>query len=332
MNMHRITTCLLPLIFSVALVACSSRKDTGGIEASGMIETTDVTVSARAAGNITRIRINEGDHVHAGDTLIVVDDTDLRLQRDQLKAAADVAGAGYDLARHGSRPEDIAQSDEAVSQAKANLDNAEDDQRRYAELLHVGSISTKDYENVKTKYQIALRQYKAAQIGSDKLRHGSRTEDITAARARREQADAQIAAIDKKISDCVILAPIEGVVTRRGVEMGEFVNVGSGVMTISQTETVKLKIYVAEDELGKVKLGEPADIVIDTYKDKHYRGKVTYISPTAEFTPKNVQTKDDRVKLVFEVQIAVPNAAQDLKSGMTADAKLLESGSVAGGK
>jgi HlyD family secretion protein len=270
------------------------------------------------------MKAHEGDRVNAGDTIAVVDDTDLRLQTAQLRAAVDVSQAQYDLARNGSRPEDIAQSDESVRQAKANLDNAEDDQRRYAELLKVGSISQKDYENIRTRYEVALRQYKAAQIGSQKLRRGTREEDIAAARARVEQARAQLAATEKKIADCTVLAPVAGVVTRKGAEEGEFVNVGTGIVTISQTETVKLKIYIAEDELGKVKLGQKADLVIDTFKDKHYIGQVTYISPTAEFTPKNVQTKDDRVKLVFEVQIEVPNRNGELKSGLTADAKLLE--------
>jgi HlyD family secretion protein len=315
---------LAMLAIALLLPACSSKKESDPLAASGIIETTDVTVSSRVAGNILRMKAHEGDRVSAGDTIAVVDDTDLRLQTAQLRAAVDVSQAQYDLARNGSRPEDIAQSDESVQQAKANLDNAEDDQRRYTELLKVGSISQKDYENVRTRYEVALRQYKAAQIGSQKLRRGTREEDIAAARARVEQARAQLAATEKKIADCAVLAPVAGVVTRKGTEEGEFVNVGTGIVTISQTETVKLKIYIAEDELGKVKLGQKADLVIDTFKDKHYIGQVTYISPTAEFTPKNVQTKDDRVKLVFEVQIEVPNRNGELKSGLTADAKLLE--------
>ena len=322
LSIDRVGLAMLALA-TLLLPACSSKKESDPLSASGIIETTDVTVSSRVAGNVLRMKAREGDKVSAGDTIAVVDDTDLRLQTEQLRAAVDVAKAQYDLARNGSRPEDIAQSDESVQQAKANLDNAEDDQRRYAELLKVGSISQKDYENVRTRYEVALRQYKAAQIGSQKLRRGTRAEDIAAARARVEQAEAQLAATEKKIADCAVLAPMQGVVTRKGVEQGEFVNVGTGIVTISQTETVKLKIYIAEDELGKVRLGQDADLVIDTFKDKHYIGHVTYISPTAEFTPKNVQTKDDRVKLVFEVQIEVPNRNGELKSGLTADAKIL---------
>src|SRR5262249_44507612 len=156
-------------------------------------------------------------------------------------------------------------------------------------------------------YEVAQRQYKAAQLGVDKLRRGSRSEDVSTARARREQASAQVDAIDRKIRDCMVLAPADGIVTRRAMEQGEFVNIGTPVLTVSRTDVVKLKIYVAEDQLGRVKVGQEAQLTIDTFNDKAYKGRVTYISSTAEFTPKNVQTKDDRVKLVFEVQIEVPN-------------------------
>jgi len=322
-TLRRAWTPVLALAAGIALSGCSSRDENDPLTASGIIETTDVTVSARASGNILRMIAREGKDLRVGDTIAVVDDADLRLQAEQLRAAIDVAQAQYDLVRNGSRVEDIAQSDESVQQAKANLDNAEDDRRRYADLLKVGSISQKDFENMKTRYEVALRQYNAARIGSQKLRRGSRSEDIAAAQARLEQARAQLAATEKKIADCAILAPIDGIVTRKGIEEGEFVTVGAGVVTISRTDMVKLKIYIPEDELGRVKLGQPAELMIDTFREKRYLGHVTYISPTAEFTPKNVQTKDDRVKLVFEVQIEVPNASGELKSGITADARLL---------
>ncbi len=309
----------------LALVAVScSKEQANGIEASGIIETTDVTISARVAGPILRINVREGDHVRAGDTLFVIDDADLRVQRAGMLAGVDVARSQYDLVKNGARREDIGQAEEAMRQAKLTMENVADDQRRYAELLKVGSISEKDFVNVKTRLAVAERQYRAAALAVEKLRNGSRSEDVSTARARREQAATQVDAVDRRIKDCIAYAPIEGVVTRKAMEAGEFVNTGTGVLTVSRTDMVKLKIYVPENQLGRVKLGQKAELTIDTYNDRKYSGRVTYVSPTAEFTPKNVQTKDDRVKLVFEVQIEVPNPSGDLKSGMTADARLVD--------
>lgn len=310
------------LLAACALASCS-KSDDGRVEASGIIETTDVTISARAAGPLVAMKVREGDRVRRGDTLFVVDDGDLRVQRTQLTAGVDVARYQYDLVRNGSRSEDVAQAEEAVRQAKLTMDNAEDDRQRYSEALKVGSISEKDYRNIATRYEIAVRQYRAAGIARDKLRHGSRGEDISTARARREQAAAQVAALDRRINDCVVLAPTDGIVTRRAFDVGESVGIGTGVVAITKTDLVKLKIYVPENMLGRVKVGQAADLKIDTFNDRTYRGRVTYIAPTAEFTPKNVQTKDDRVKLVFEVQIEVPNPKGELKAGITAEATLL---------
>lgn len=315
----------LTSILALALLGgCGKEEGRSPIEASGIIETTDVTVSARAAGNIMRADVKEGSRVRAGDTLLVVDDSDLQLQRRALLAGVDVARYQYELVRNGARSEDIAQADEAMRQAKITLDNAADDERRYRQMLEAGGISQKEYLNIKTRYEVAMRSYNASRLAFEKVRSGSRNEDISTARAREEQAAAQLASIEKKIDDCIVTAPLDGVVTRRGVEAGEFVNVGASLLTISKTDLVKLKIYVPENQLGRVKLGQPAELTIDTYDDKRYRGQVTYISPTAEFTPKNVQTKDDRVKLVYEVQIEVPNTDGDLKAGMAADARVVE--------
>jgi len=315
---------ILIALLAIAPLSGCGEKESNDIEASGIIETTDVTLSARVAGNIVRSDVREGSRVRPGDTLLVVDDSDLQLQRRGLLAGVDVARSQYDLVRNGARSEDIAQADEAMRQAKITLDNAADDERRYRQMLEVGSISQKDYLNIKTRYEVAMRGYNASRLSFEKIRSGSRTEDISTARAREEQAAAQLAAIEKKIEDCIVTAPLNGVVTRRGVEVGEFVNVGANLLTISKTDLVKLKIYVPENQLGRIKLGQAAELTTDTYNDKRYRGTVTYISPTAEFTPKNVQTKDDRVKLVYEVQIEVPNIDGDLKAGMAADARVGE--------
>ncbi|HTP12331.1 MAG TPA: efflux RND transporter periplasmic adaptor subunit, partial [Bacteroidota bacterium] len=151
-------------------------------------------------------------------------------------------------------------------------------------------------------------------------RRFARPEDLEAARARLDQAKAYADLLRKQMTDATILAPVDGTVTNKPVEVGELVGTGSTIVTISRLETLDLMIFVSDSELGKVKLNGAADIVIDTYPDRTFSGHVVYISPVAEFTPKNVQTKEDRTKLVFGVKVRVDNKDGVLKAGMPADA------------
>lgn len=310
------------LLLLLLLPACSSKKSDDAVEASGMIETTDVIVSSRVAGNILDLRVHEGDRIKKGETLAVVDDADLRLQADGFRAGVAIARAQFQLISKGTRPEDITQANEAVRQATISLKSARDDVQRLESLVQAGSIPEKSIADARTRVAIAERQLASVQANYQKFRHGAPIEEISAAKARLDQAESQLASIQKRITDCTVLAPIDGVITRRGFDVGEFVNIGGGIATISRTDPVKLKIYVPEDQLGRIKLGQTADLKIDTWADRVFHGRVIYISPTAEFTPKNVQTKDDRTKLVFEVQLEVANPDGALKSGITAEARL----------
>ncbi len=314
------------LLLALLLPACSSTTSDDAVEASGVIETTDVVVSSRVAGAILELRVHEGDRVKRGDTLAVIDDTDLRLQADGLRAGVAVARAQFQQTSNGARSEDITQANETVRQATISLQSARDDVRRLDGLVQAGSIPEKTLSDARTRVDLAERQLAAVQANYQKFRRGSRTEEITAAHARLDQAEAQLAAIEKRVADCTIHAPTDGVITRKGFNAGEFINVGGGIVTISRTDPVKLKVYVPEDQLGRIKLGGVADVKVDTWADRVFHGRVIYISPTAEFTPKNVQTKDDRTKLVFEVQLEVVNPDGALKSGITAEARLVRTG------
>lgn len=131
---------------------------------------------------------------------------------------------------------------------------------------------------------------------------------------------AQADLLKKAIADCTIAAPVGGVVTRKPVEAGELVQAGATVLTISDLDRVNLMIYVTEKELGQVKLGQTAAVTIDSAPGRIFSGKVTYISSEAEFTPKNIQTKEDRAKLVFRVKVEIDNPEGVLKPGLPADA------------
>ncbi len=296
---------LLYLLFVLVLIGCSGNNDKQ-ISASGTIESTEVTVSAKVGGQVLKLLVDEGSNVKAGDTLTLLDRSDWEIQLDQAKANVAAAEAQYKLAVQGAREEDI-------TQAEATLRNAEDDLNRTEGLFKEGSITQKQLDDARTRQILAKQNY-------DKLKRGSRPEEIDAARARRDQAVAQVKAIKKKIDDSFVVAPINGVITQKAIEEGEVVMPNASLFRISRLDKVHLIIYVSEEELARVKLGQDAKVYIDAEPKKAFSGKVIYISSIAEFTPKNVQTKEDRTKLVFGVKIEILNPEQTLKPGMPADA------------
>ena len=315
MNVIRIS------VFTAALIAAGCGNDsTGSIEASGTLEAVEVNISARTSGQLLKLSVREGDNVKAGDTIAVIDHALLDLQLQQASAGVDLAGAQYDLLRNGARKEDIRSAEETVRQLESSHATAATDFERIKELFASHSVSQKQYDDAESRFTITLAQYNAAQQNLQKIRHFARPEEIAAAKARVDQASAQANLIRKQISDSYIMAPVNGTVTYKPVEAGELINPGTVVVRLSQLERMELMIYVNETELGKVKLGAAADVMIDTFPEKTYPATVVYVSPVAEFTPRNVQTKDERTKLVFGVKLEVDNSNGELKSGMPADA------------
>lgn len=191
----------------------------------------------------------------------------------------------------------VAQSRAAVKNAEAALDKAEKDFDRAVVLYDNGAISSQQMDAAQTTHDLAA--------------------------AQRQQASAALRTAEARLRDTVLYAPLSGVVLRKNVEEGETVTAGTAVYTIGDMESPWVKVYVKEDKLGWVKLGQKAAVSVDSYPGKVYDGVVTYISSEAEFTPKNVQTKEERVKLVFGVKVSVKNVNDELKPGMPADVKIL---------
>jgi HlyD family secretion protein len=303
-------------ILSAVFVTACSDSSANRIEASGTIEGTDVTIAAEVMGRAMHIRVEEGDLVQAGDTLIIINDLEYRIQMRQAMANLDAAEAHYRLALEGFRKED-------VLQAEAAFKSAESDYQRMKELISTKTITQKQYDDAYTRYIAAQQTY-------EKLVRGLRKEEILAARARRDQAAAQVDLLRKRVDDCIITAPQPGVVTLKAVEKGELVTTGSRVMRLTYLRKVTLRIYIPEAELGRVRLGQDVDVTIDSYPDTPFKGSVVYISPVAEFTPKNVQTKEERTKLVFGVKVQVDNPDGVLKPGLPADARIAVHGDRSG--
>ena len=308
----------LPVFILLLILGCGNDKNT--IEASGNIEATNVIISSQVTGKILSLLKDEGESVNAGDTVLIIDHETLALQLKQAFASKEAAEAQLNLLKAGAREEDIKQGEEAVTQAKVSFESAQKDVGRMKALFNSKSITKKQYEDAVSRLDITQAQLTSAQENLKKLKNLARPEDIKQAQAN---VDKQVAAIDllkKQIRDSYVQSPINGIIVKKFFEPGETVTMLSSLFKVSDLSVVSLIIYISEEELGKVKLGQTADVSSDTYPDKKYEGKITYISPEAEFTPKNIQTKDERTKLVFAVKIEVKNPKFELKPGMPADA------------
>ncbi|NUN70954.1 MAG: efflux RND transporter periplasmic adaptor subunit [Bacteroidetes bacterium] len=311
----------LPLV-AVALILPGCGSSEQRIESSGILEAVEVNVSSKTSGQLLRLLVSEGSVVQQGDTLAVIDAEVQQLQLQQAQAGIDLAEAQYQLLKNGARSEDLQSAEEAVRQTESQFKSARADYDRIKELYASRSVSAKQYEDAESRVTVTQAQYNAAKQNVQKLQRFARREDLNAAKARVDQAKAQANLIRKQISDAVIIAPVGGTVTYTPIEEGELVGMGSVLARISRLETMELMIYVNETELGNVKLGGNADVLIDTFPEKKYPARIVYVSPVAEFTPRNVQTKDERTKLVFGVKLEVENSSGELKSGMPADAVL----------
>jgi HlyD family secretion protein len=302
------------------LISCQAGK--GAITASGTIEATEVTVSAKVSGEIVTANVNEGAILRKGDVIVTIDSSTLLLRKQQADAGVALAEASFALLLKGARIEDIKQVEDQLVQVRENYNQAKADADRTSKLYDAGSVTKKQFDDSKTKLAVLQAQLGAAQAALGKVKNLARPEDIEIAQAQLEQAKIASKLLDKQVADCTVTAPIDGTVTNKLVEAGEFVGTGSPIAVLSNLTSVSVTIYVSEAELGRIRIGGNASVSIDTFPGRSFPGKVSYISPVAEFTPKNIQTKEERIKQVFGVKIELQNPDGELKSGIPADAMI----------
>lgn len=314
---------LFKVLFVVALIysaGCGNGNEKNTISASGNIEATNAVVSSKVTGQVIAIKYDEGSRVNEGDTVMIIDHENLEIQLQQATASENAADAQLKLLKEGARSEDIQQAQDALKQAKINMDLAEQDFNRMKQLFTSKTITKKQFDDVQAKYELTQARYNSAQENLKKMKNFARPEEIKQAQANLNRQKAVVDLLKKNISDSYVVSPLTGFIVQKYVEKGETVSMLSSLFKVSELRTVKLIIYISEENLGKVKLRQKADVSNDTYKNKNYKGTVIYISPEAEFTPKNIQTKDERTKLVYAVKIEINNPDFELKPGMPADA------------
>lgn len=329
-NMKRRRIILVPIaVLALAVVLVwklgFARDETvGEIGASGTVEAVEAQLGFQATGRIAMMAVQEGDSVRSGQELARLDLAEATARREQAIAQAAAARAQLLELERGSRSEEISQAAAARDAAREKVRDAERDFARTKQLFEGGAASREQLEKSGSALDVARSQQRQLEEQLDLVRLGPRRERIAAARATVAQAEASIAAIDAQLANMVVRAPFDGVVTIRHRENGEVVQAGSPVLTIMNPGDRWVRIYVPENQLAAVRLGMGAAISSDTYRDKTYRGEVTFIARAAEFTPKTVQTTEERVKLVYAVKVRITgDAGGDLKPGMPADVQLV---------
>jgi HlyD family secretion protein len=291
----------------------------GRIFVNGNIEATEVDLSFRIAGQINGLPIEEGDRVQKGQTISTLDTDTLVTQQGAARSEIASARATLDELEEGTRSEQILQARAQLKAAESRKKNAQDEFDRYSALVKEGAVSASTYDLRETTLKVAVEEYNNALQRLTELERGPREQQIRAARHRLERAEWELKKIDLDIEHSVLTTPVSGAVLVKAAELGEVVLPGAPVATVAAIDEVWLKGYISERDLGRVKLGQRAEITTDTYPHKIYPGVVTFISSRAEFTPKNVQTKEERVKQVYRLKITILNPHQELKIGMPAE-------------
>ena len=299
-----------------------------GLTAFGTVEATEGQLAFQAAGRIQAIGAREGDRVTTGQELASLDRSELNARRAQLVAQLAAARAGLAELQSGFRAEEIAQGRAGFRAAEVRVGDAERDLERTALLHDGGAVSREALEKSELALSLSRIQADERREALRLLEAGPRSERVTAQAAQVAAAEAGIAVVDATLSFAMITAPFDGVVTVRHREPGETAPPGAPVLTLMNPDDRWVRIYVQEDRIGRVALGQRATITSDSYPDRTYEGRVSFIASEAEFTPKNVQTPEERVKLVYAVKVQiVGDPAFELKPGMPADVRLDTGGS-----
>jgi len=284
----------------------------------GNVDIRQVSLAFNVSGRIARVLAQEGDRVQRGQILAELDTEQLR--HAVAEAEARVAAQHQVVARleAGSRPEEIRQARAQVEAARADAVNAEQNYRRLQSLAKQNFISQQQADNAKYALDAARARQNAVEETLRLLLAGSRREDIAAAKATLAAQEAALALVRRDLEDGSLKAPQDAVVENRILEAGDMASPQQPVYTLALVKPIWVRTYVGESDLGKLRQGNVAYVMTDSHPGKRYRGWIGFISPTAEFTPKAVQTEEVRTSLVYQVRVFVCDAQGELRLGMPA--------------
>lgn len=345
---------------AVTAVYATWFRGDNSLQGSGTVEARDIRVGSEVGGRVDKVLVREGDTVHAGQTLLTFDDKELLASLDQSKAAAlkaergyrseDIAEAraaaaaakaDYELKKNGYRKEDIAAAQADVDRATADEVRTRLDFQRYEALAQKDLVSKQQRDTAEAAWKMALAQLKNYQEKLDQWKRGYRPEEIAAAEARYRQAQATLEKYERgsrpedvelakaayaydqaRFRERQVVAPSEATVEVLDVRPGDLIAPNTPIATLLEKDQIYVRIYIPETVIGKVRLGEKAEVRVDSFPNEVFDGVVDQINQQAEFLPRNVQTRDERVHQVFGVKIRINDPAGHVLAGMAADVKL----------
>ncbi|HOV79727.1 MAG TPA: HlyD family efflux transporter periplasmic adaptor subunit [Bacillota bacterium] len=288
------------------------------LEATGTIEATQVELRAKLSGTLQNFSVASGDRLKKGQLVAIISRNDLVAQRERDALGVVKARAQLEDLVSGPREQEIRDAGIAVEAARINYEKAGRDYDR-ARALHLEkAISDAEMENAETLLEQSRKQLESAESKLSLLLSGSRPEQIEAAKAELERSEAVLKASEALLEDTKIICPIDGTVLSKNAEEGEFVQAGTSVATVADLDDMWIKVYIPTDELPKVRLGQKVKFTVSG-SSADYEGVIEEIASKGEYTPKTIQTKNERANIVYAVKIRISNKGGLLKPGMPAD-------------
>lgn len=297
----------------------TQNSDDERLVAHGTVEATTVTVATKVAGRLLTRLVDEGASVTQGQVVAQMEQHDLRDEFSLRRAERLAAQAQLADLRAGSRPEEIRAAEAAVERVKAEATRAGQDADR-AEILYAKDvIPRRELDLARAGRASTAAAVTEAQQQLQLVRRGARIDTIRQAQARLHGADAALSLARTRMKDAQLISPLRGVVLTKHAEPGEFLALGSPIVTVARLDEVWVRAYIPEPHLGSIHLGQKVRVTTDTSPRSPFAGTVSFIASEAEFTPRSVQTETERVKLVFRVKVTIANPHGTLKPGMPAD-------------
>lgn len=293
--MRRFKRLVLIGFMSLSILICCSKSNDIQLFGSGTVEATEVLLRAKLVGDVLEMFVEEGDQVDVGQIVAQIDTEKVVLQKRQVKAGLEELELSVQNARR------------AVGLAEDQLQNASNKYDRLKALYEQQSITEQQMDDVEMALKVATTKSENARTS------------LLALRAKREQLQAQLELLDSQVRDATVRAPVAATVINKFIEQGETVSAGSPIVNLADLERMWIRVYLTTADIGRIRLGSEASLRADAFARKSFPGKVVWISPKAEFTPKNVQTRDARADLVYAVKVVVENPTGELKIGMPAD-------------
>ncbi|MDN5324275.1 MAG: rane fusion protein YbhG [Clostridia bacterium] len=328
--MRKIIFSFLICFSLIIVVSCSNKEE---LIATGTIQGKEIIITAKVPAQVKEVLVEEGKEVKQGDKIVILDDTEYKLLVNQAEAQLDLAKAQLAEAINGTRQEEINKAKTSIEQFEANilalkaqLDNLNKNLTKQENLYNMGAISEQQLDELKTQIKVLENQIKAVEKQKESaqwqliiLEEGLRPEVIDKLEAQVKNAQTNFDLAKYKLGYTIISSPIDGIINSLNVEPGENVIVGSNIASIINPEDLWVRVYLPEDVIGKISLGQKVSLKIDSFPKDEFPGEVTDIGDKAQFTPRNVQTKDQRTTMVFPVKVKILKGFNVLKIGLPAD-------------